>query len=711
MKPIIAYVLFTTILFASPEDEGLNYPQAFASDHVDSLFGTQVADPYRWMEEIDGEATLEWVEAQRNFTEAYLSGIPSRELIRERLRGITEYTRRSMPTVRGERYFFHQIEEEQNFSVYYYHDSHYGEPIAFLDFNEFPEESNLSQGGISYSHDGELAAWGARESGSDWRTLRIREVSSATDLDDVILWTKHSKVTWNSDNTGFYYMRFPAPEEGEEYTALSTGNMIWFHRLGTQQSEDSLVYERPDKPDWLFSCDITHDQRYLLIYAAGDGASLRHNGLFYVDLQDENGKVIELLNDFDAYYYPIENIGEEFFIETNLNAPNGKVFLINLSNPESENWQTIIPESDCVLENVSLVNHNMLALVYSEDAISRIQLNTVSGEFIKNIELPCPGSASGFRGTPDCSLAFYSFTSFLHPSEIYVYDFETDETELYWKPETGIDLDQFQSEQVFYESHDGTQIPMFLVYPRDITLDGSNPVLLSGYGGFGVSMTPNFNAVNLVWAEMGGILALPCLRGGGEYGEEWHLAGIREKRDNVFNDFISAAEYLIQEGYTSCKKLAVIGGSNGGTLVGACLNRRPDLFGAVLPAVGVMDLLRFHLSTVAWLWIPEYGDPESEEDFEFLYRFSPYHNIEEGTEYPAVMVTTADHDDRVVPWHSFKYGARLQAAQTGSAPVLINILESAGHGGGAGLSRYLSRRADEYAFLGRALGMEEPGTE
>ncbi|MCD4708529.1 MAG: prolyl oligopeptidase family serine peptidase [Candidatus Sabulitectum sp.] len=710
MKQIIASMFFAAILLASPEDGELNYPQTSVSDHVDSLFGTQVADPYRWLEEIDGEETIEWIEAQRDFTEAYLSGIPNRELIRERLRGITEYTRRSMPTVKGERYFFSQIEEDQDFSVYYYHDGLDQEPIPFLDFNEFPEESNLSQGGISYSRDGELAAWGARESGSDWITLRIRDVSSATDLDDIILWTKHPMVAWNSDNTGFYYIRYPALEEGEEHTALSTGNMIWFHRLGTQQSEDSLVYERPDKPEWYLSCGMAHDQRYLLIYA-GDGASLHKNGLFYIDLQDENGEVVELLNDFDAYYYPIENIEEEFFIETNLDAPNGKVFSINLSNPERENWQTIIPESDCVLQSVSLVNQNTLALVYSEDAVSRVQLNTVTGEFIKNIELPCPGSTSGFRGELDCSLAFYSFSSFLHPGEIYMYNFDTGEAELYWEPETGMDLDQFQSKQVFYESNDGTRIPMFLVYPRDITLDGSNPVLLSGYGGFGVSMTPSFNAVNLVWAEMGGIFALPCLRGGGEYGEEWHLAGIREKRDNVFNDFISAAEYLIQEGYTSCEKLAVIGGSNGGTLVGACLNRRPDLFGAALPAVGVMDLLRFHLSTVAWLWIPEYGDPESEKDFEFLYRFSPYHNIEDGTEYPAVMVTTADHDDRVVPWHSFKYGARLQAAQAGSAPVLINILESAGHGGGAGLSRYLSRRADEYAFLGRALGMKEFGTE
>jgi prolyl oligopeptidase len=691
------------LIFPAHSDAAaFRYPEARISDQTDDYFGTAVADPYRWLEEVDSDETLEWIESENLLTFNFLESIPERETILERLSEIWDYPSCSLPSVYNGRYFYRYNEGLQEFSVLYYKDGLDGEPHVLIDPNEFHGEGDVSLSGTSISRDGRLIAWSISESGSDWSEWRVREVDTGEDLDDLIRWTKFSYVAWNSDNSGFYYSRYPETASGEELVERNQNQIVCFHRLGTAQDEDEVVYSRPDEPDWTFYCWLTDDYRYLGI-DVDDGEHVSSNGLLYMDLENGNGSIVELLSEFDSFYWNIGNIGSEFYFITDLDAPNSRIVSIDVTDPDRGNWREEVPEKEEVLLGASIQNDSTIVAVYSKDAFSKVLMYDLSGEFLRELELPCPGSVYGFGGLQSQTESFYSFSSFLYPSEIYRYDFETDESTLYWRPEIDADLSQYVTEQVFYSSYDGTRIPMFLVYPEIIRLDGSNPCLLTGYGGFGVSMGPWFSSSNIVWMEMGGIYAVPCIRGGGEYGEDWHLAGVRENRSKVFDDFICAAEYLIENGYTSTPRLAISGGSNGGTLVGACLNRRPDLFGAALPGMGVMDLLRYHLFTVGYAWIPEYGNPGIEEDFQFLYRYSPYHNIAEGVEYPPVLVTTADHDDRVVPGHSFKYAARLQAAQAGEAPILIRIQGRAGHGGGVGISEYMQLIADEYAFLAEVL--------
>ena len=681
--------------------EGFTYPYSRICDQVDDFFGTPVADPYRWLEEVDSPETAQWIAAQNELTESFLSAIPCRDDLRARLRELEDYATLSMPFRKGLRYFFFTNTGLQEHSVLCSAESLGAEPVVVLDPNLFPEEANLSLAGTSVSDDGRYLAWGLSGSGSDWVDWYVTDLGTGQMLGDTLRWTKTGWVAWNADNTGFYYCRMEEPEEGAEYTGLSGGEEVWLHRVGSDQESDSLVYARTDRPDWFPSAWLTDDDRYLIIDIY-DGNSLDHSGLSYVDmgLPPADRRVVELLNGFDATYSLIGNVGTEFYILTNRDAPQNRLISIDITHPEPENWQTIVPERTETLESASILNQSKsLVLQYSRDACSVVYLSGMDGAFQEELALPGPGTVWGFGGRQWETETFYQFTSLLSPGVIHRYDFETGEDSVYWEPETGADLSEYTSEQVFYESRDGTRIPMFLAYQADLARDGYNPALLTGYGGFGIPMTPWYSSSTILWLEQGGVFAMPCIRGGGEYGEEWHLAGVGENRINVYDDFIGAAEYLIEEGYTSTPCLGIEGGSNGGTLVAACLNQRPDLFGAVIPEMGVLDQLRYHLFTYGWSWVPEYGDPEDPGDFEFLIRYSPYHNIRDGIEYPAVLVTTADHDDRVVPGHSFKYAARLQAAQTGGAPILIRIHPDAGHGGAVGLTEALDRSADNLAFL------------
>ncbi len=704
MKPIV--LLFIFAIFASPGAEDLIYPEARMSDQVDDYFGTLVPDPYRWLEDVSSIETLAWIAAQNELWNSFIEAIPRRNWIRERLEELYDYQRYSMPYRKGERYFFSLNDGLQDHSLFCYRESLDGEPVVLINPNEFPEDERLSLAGTSVTDDGELLAWATSESGSDWSTWYVMDIETQAALSDTIRWTKGG-VSWKTDNSGFYYTRYEQPEEGQEYLERNENQRIFFHSLGTLQEQDSLIYERPDKPEWMIGAYETDDGRYLVIYIY-DTNLVRKNGIFYIDLLSEDRQVVELLGDFDAGYSMIGNIGEEFYFRTDLDAPHERIICIDITEPSRVEWREVVPESEEILEGVSILNNSeSLILQYSWDALSRVYLYNIQGEFQKELELPCQGTVWGFWGLQSDTETFYLFSSLLHPGEVYNYDFESGESTFLWAPEINADLSGYEEKQVFFESHDGTMIPMFLVYSSDIELDGSNPTLLTGYGGFGVSMNPWFSTSRLVWLEMGGVYAVPCIRGGGEYGEEWHLAGIKENRPVVFGDFICAAEYLIEEGYTSTPKLAISGGSNGGTLVAACLNMRPDLFGAAAPAMGVMDLLRFHLFTVGWAWTSEYGNPDDPEEFEFLLDYSPYHNIEPGIEYPPVLISTADHDDRVVPGHSFKYGARLQAAQAGDAPILMSIHSRAGHGGAVGLSESLDRRSDSYAFFWQMLSMDE----
>ena len=604
MKSII--LLSVLIIYASPFAAGIEYPEARISDKVDDYFGTLVPDPYRWLEDVDSAETLEWIAVQNELWEGFIEAIPCREWIRERFEEIYDYQRYSMPYRKGERYFFSLNDGLQDHSVFCYRESIDGEPVVLINPNEFPEEERLSLAGTVVTDDGNMLAWATSGSGSDWSTWYVMDIETQTALSDTILWSKGG-ISWNADNTGFYYTRYEQPEEGQEYIERNVGQRILFHRLGTSQDQDSLIYERPDKTEWMIGAYETDDGGYLIIWV-WDSSLVRKNGIFYIDLASEDRQVVELLGDFDAQYSLIGNIGEEFYIRTDLDAPHDRIICINITEPSRDKWREIVPEAEEILESASILNNSeSLVLRYSWDAYTKIYMYDIKGEFQKELELPCRGTVWGFRGLQSDTETFYLFSSLLHPGEVYSYDFDTGGSTFLWAPEINADLSVYEEKQVFYESHDGTMIPMFLVYPKDIELDGSNPTLLTGYGGFGVSMRPWFSTARLVWLEMGGIYAIPCIRGGGEYGEEWHLAGIKENRPIVFGDFICAAEYLIEEGYTSTSKLAISGGSNGGTLVAACLNMRPDLFGAASPAMGVMDLLRFHMFTTGWacqkVWI------------------------------------------------------------------------------------------------------------
>ena len=681
----------------------INYPNTERVEQSDRYHGIEVRDPYRWLENPDSESTKNWVTAQNEVTFSYLNTIAAKEKIQQRLTQLWDYEKYSSPFKRGQRYFYFKNDGLQNQSVLYTLKSLDEVGEVLLDPNTLSEDGTVALSGLSISDDGQWLAYGLSTAGSDWVEYRVRNINTKEDSSDRLKWIKFSGTSWTKDNQGFYYSRYDEPNEQTKLEDVNYYQKLYYHRLGTEQAEDTLIYHRPDQKEWGFDGSVTEDGKYLVI-SVWQGTD-RKNLVFYQDLSQPETEVVELISEFEASYGVIENDGDTFWVRTDLDALRGRVIAIDLNNSERSNWQEIIPEAAETLRGVGLLN-NQFVTNYLKDARSQINIYDLDGTLVREVELPGIGSAGGFGGKRYDTETFYTFTSFTTPATIYRYDMETGESKLFRQPKVDFDPNEYQTQQVFYPSKDGTKIPMFITHKKGIELDGNNPTYLYAYGGFNISLTPSFSISNLVWLEMGGIYAVPNLRGGGEYGEAWHQAGMKDKKQNVFDDFIAAAEWLIDRRYTSKNKLAIAGGSNGGLLVGACMTQRPDLFAAAIPAVGVLDMLRFHKFTIGWAWCPEYGDPDNEDDFKTLYAYSPLHNLQEGTEYPATMITTADHDDRVVPAHSFKFAAALQAAHQGDNPVLIRIETKAGHGAGKPTSKIIEEAADKWAFLVANLGME-----
>ena len=704
--------LFLTGMFTSAVPapaQTLQYPAARKSDVVDDYHGTRVPDPYRWLEDPDSPESRAWIEAQNRLTAAYLADIPARATIRQRLTKLWNYPKYGAPFRKAGRYFFLKNDGLQNQSVLYKQASLEATPETLLDPNILSEDGTVALSTLAVADNGRLLAYGTAASGSDWEEFRVRDVVTARDLSDHLKWIKFSGASWTKDGAGFFYSRYPEPTD-KALTDVNRFQRLYYHRLGTDQAQDVLVYERPDQPDWGMNAEVTDDGRYavLTVWLGTD----RRNRVYYRDLKDPRhpritGEVVRLLDDFDASYAFVGNDGPVFYFLTDLDAPRKRVIAIDTRHPERGRWREVIPQGQDVLEGVQII-HDTFVANYMHDASSRLRLFALDGRMLKDLELPTLGSIGSISGERKDDEMFYAFTSFLYPTTIFRYDFKSGATSVFKAPTIDFDPSRYETKQVFYTSKDGTRVPMFITYQKGLTLDGSNPTYLYGYGGFNISLTPSFSVAMVVWLELGGVYAVPNLRGGGEYGEEWHQGGMHEKKQNVFDDFIAAAEYLIAQGYTSPAKLAIAGGSNGGLLVGAAMTQRPELFGAALPAVGVMDMLRFHKFTIGWAWVTDYGSADSAAQFPYLYKYSPLHNIRAGTRYPATLVTTADHDDRVVPGHSFKFTATLQAAQAGPQPVLIEIETKAGHGAGKPTSKVIEEQADRIAFLVRNLGMTIP---
>ena len=681
----------------------LSYPNTRQSDITDTYHGVTVADPYRWLEDPNSDETKQWVEAQNEVTFGYLNDLPGRDQIKNRLTELWDYERYGIPFKQGNRYFYYKNNGLQNQSVLYTLPTLDAEPKVLLDPNTLSEDGTVALAGTAISENGQYLAYGLSTAGSDWTEWKVRNIETGEDTDDHIRWVKFSGASWTHDHRGFFYSRYDEPKEDTKLEDVNRYQKLYYHTLGTDQSEDTLIYKRDDQPDWGFGGGVTEDGRYLII-SVWLGTSPQ-NLLFYKDLQNPNAEVVELVSEFEAQYSLIDNDGTTFWFQTDLDAPKGKVIAIDITNPDKANWTTLIPESDETLESVGVLNNQFVA-DYLKDAYTQVKIFDLNGQPIRTVELPGIGSAGGFNGKREDTETFYSFTSFTTPTRIYHYDLTTGKSTLFREPNVPFNPDDYETQQVFYKSKDGTQIPMFITAKKGVEQNGENPVLLYGYGGFSISLSPSFSVSNLVWLEMGGVYAVANLRGGGEYGEAWHQQGIKTKKQNVFDDFISAAEWLIEEKYTKKEKVAIAGGSNGGLLVGACITQRPDLFGAALPAVGVMDMLRFNQFTIGWAWESDYGSPANEEEFKALYAYSPLHNLKSGTQYPPTMITTADHDDRVVPAHSFKFAAALQSAHAGDNPTLIRIETKAGHGAGKPTTKLIEEAADKWAFVAHELGVD-----
>ena len=703
--PPIRFALIVCLLTAGVTQEMIkpnNYPVARKSDQVDDYHGVKVADPYRWLEDLDSEETRKWVEAQNKLSFGFLASIPSRATIKDRLTKLWNYEKYGIPSKEGNRYFYTRNSGLQNQAVLYTVTSLDAPPQMVLDPNTLSADGTVALASSQVSPDGKLLAYGLSASGSDWQEWKVRDVATGKDLSDHLKWVKFFSVSWTRDGKGFFYSRYDEPK-GDSLKAVNYFQKIYYHQLGTPQAEDMLVYERPDQKDWLLGSGVTDDGNYLIItvYQGTDTKSR----VYYKDLKAKDAQVVKLLDDFDAAYYFVGNEGTRFWFQTDLQSPRGKVIEIDTSNPARANWKVVVPESKETLQSVSYVNNKFITN-YLKDAYTQVRIYDTAGKLVNEVAFPDIGSASGFSGKATDTETFYSFTGFTTPTTIYRYDMVTGKSTVFRQPKVDFNPADYETKQVFYASKDGTKVPMFITHKKGLKLDGSNPTYLYGYGGFNVSLSPAFSVGNLVGMEMGGVYAQPNLRGGGEYGEDWHQAGMKLKKQNVFDDFIAAAEWLIKNKYTSTPKIAIGGGSNGGLLVGAAMTQRPDLFGAALPAVGVMDMLRFQKFTIGWAWVSDYGSSENPEEFKALYAYSPLHNIKPGTSYPPTMITTADHDDRVWPGHSFKFAAAMQAAQSGSAPILIRIETKAGHGAGKPTSKVIEEAADRWAFLVKTLEMK-----
>jgi len=678
----------------------LNYPETKKVDSQDDYFGVTVMDDYRWLENDTASDTEEWVKDQNEVTFGYLENIPYRQRLEDRLRELINYPRLSSPYKVGDYYFFSKNDGLQNQSVIYYQKGKDGDPKVFIDPNKLSEAGTVSVNLLGASNDNKYMAYTESTAGSDWSNVYIREIETNTKLEDKLEWVKFTGAAW--DDEGFYYSRYPEPAEGTELSADNKDHSIYYHKLGTAQSEDKLFYRNEKSPNLYHWCSITEDDKYLVMYAASgtDGYET------FIKNLENDGELTRICRTYANKTFIVDHVDGKFYALTDIDAPNYRLVSFEPDAFEQKHWQDVIPEKEETLVNVSTGGGYLFA-EYLKNATSRVYQHNYSGSEVREIELPAPGSAGGFSGKKDEKKLFYNFTSFTYPSTIFEYDVETGESQVFNKPKLKFDPENFESKQVWYKSKDGTEVPMFIVHKKGLKLNSDNPTLLYGYGGFNISLTPSFSTSNIVFLENGGVYALANLRGGGEFGEEWHRQGMNEKKQNVFDDFIAAAEYLIDKQYTNPGKLAIKGGSNGGLLVGAAMTQRPELFAVALPAVGVLDMLRFHKFTVGKGWIPEYGCADSSKaEFDFLYAYSPLHNLEKDVRYPSTMITTGDHDDRVVPAHSFKFAAKLQEYHSGDNPVLIRIETDAGHGAGKPISKIIEEQADIWSFTLHEMGIE-----
>ena len=678
----------------------LQYPKAAKDGTVDEYFGEKVSDPYRWLENDTSAQTAAWVEAENKVTNAYLQKIPFREKLLKRLTELSSYERIGAPFKQNGKWYFYRNDGLQNQYVIYVKDQLDGEPRVFLDPNKLSTDGTVALKSLDFSNNGRWAAYAISRSGSDWQEFFVIDLATGELTDDHIEWAKFSDASWLGD--GFYYSAYDRPTEGKEFSNVNAGHKIYYHKIGTPQSDDVLFYQNPTEPKRFYDVEVNEDETLMYLYESGAGAG---NNLYVRDLRQKDALFIQMTNDMDYLYSPLYDDGDRLYFFTNFGAPKGRIMTADIHQPGVNDWQELVPEQKNVLSGASVIGRQ-LVLTYSQDASDHAFIYGLDGKLRHEVKLPMVGSVdfTGKEKEPEC---FYSFTSFTQPGTVYRYDLSANTSTLYQQPQVKFRLQDYESRQLFFESKDGTRVPMFITYKKGMKLDGKNPVFLYGYGGFNISLGPAFSALRIPFLEKGGIYAQVNLRGGNEYGEEWHQAGTKLQKQNVFDDFISAAEYLIREGYTSKERLAIVGGSNGGLLVGACMTQRPDLFKVAIPQVGVMDMLRYHKFTIGWNWASDYGtSDDSKEMFEYLKGYSPLHNLKPGTAYPATLVTTADHDDRVVPAHSFKFAATLQECHKGPNPVLIRIDTKAGHGGGKPLAKVLEEQADIYSFILYNMGLK-----
>jgi prolyl oligopeptidase len=674
----------------------LPYPNSPRDDQIDDYFGTLVPDPYRWLEDVEAPQTRRWIEAQNALTESVLATAPQREALRARLTEVWDYERRGVPERAGELYAYFRNTGLQNQAVLYVTRDLAEPGRVVLDPNMLSPDGTVALTNTSFSEDGTRLAYSISSSGSDWQEWRVRDVASGADLPDIVRWSKFSGAAWKRDGSGFYYSRYDEPASESKFKDANYFHKVYFHRLGTPQSTDLLVYERVDRKDWNFGSTTTEDGRYLVIDASRGSAP--ENAIFVKDLSVD-GPVAELIPDGDARYQYLGNDGTTFFFLTTKDAARSRIVAFDL---REDVLREIVPETGDRLDSASLFGDRIIAS-YLRDAHSEVVVYSIAGQMLSMVALPGLGSVLGFGGKRSARETFFAYTSYTEPTAIYRYDIPSGRSTRVFAPQIHMDSSAFESEQVFYRSKDGTRIPMIVTSKKGTPRDGTAPAILYGYGGFDISLTPAFSSAVLVWLEMGGIFAVANVRGGGEYGEAWHQAGSKERKQNVFDDFIAAAEYLIAAKWTSTPKLAIHGGSNGGLLVGACMVQRPELFGAVLPAVGVMDMLRFQRFTIGWAWTSDYGSSDDPHEFSTLLAYSPYQNLRVGVRYPPTFITTGDHDDRVFPAHSFKFAAALQYAQGGDAPVLLRVETKAGHGAGKPTAKLIDEVVDRYSFLAKVL--------
>lgn len=705
IKPKFIIALNAAIILASCNDkktevvqEKLNYPKTEKVAQVDDYFGTKVEDPYRWLENDTAENTKHWVEEQRKVTEGYLSKIPFRAKLGKRIEELINFPKYSSPFKVGEYSFFYKNDGLQNQSVLYFQKGK-DEPKVFIDPNKLSADGTAAMSLMGFSNDNKYVAYAINQSGSDWETVYVMEIATQKTLEDKLEWVKFSGASWKGN--GFYYSRYDAPVKGKEFSNVNEYHKVYYHKLGDNQSKDELVYEDKQHPLLYLNAGVTEDERFLILYTS---AGTSGNELFCKDLSVPNSKFTLLFKGFDYDYGVIDNVGDKLLVKTNDGASNQQVVLVDPKNPAKANWKTVIAEKPEFMESASTCG-NKLFVSYLKDVATHVYQHDLTGALEHEITLPGLGTAEGFGGKAKDVEFYYTYTSFVYPTSIFKYTISTGKSELFRKIDVKFDVNQYESKQVFFTSKDGTKVPLFIVCKKGLVLDGNNPTLLYAYGGFNASMNPSFSAARIAFLEQGGVFVLANIRGGGEYGETWHKAGMLEKKQNVFDDFIGAAEYLIKEKYTSSERLAIQGGSNGGLLIGACMTQRPDLYKVCLPAVGVLDMLRYHKFTVGWGWAVEYGSSDSSSQFQYLYKYSPLHNVK-NIKYPATMVTTADHDDRVVPAHSFKFAATLQEKNTGTNPMLIRIDSKAGHGAGKPTAKVIEEQADIYSFIFYNMGIE-----